>query len=73
MVLENLDRYMKKNETRPPTYTTNQKNSKCIKDSNVTCETIKIIEENIDSKSQASFVAIFLPIYLCGQRKYRKK
>ena len=50
MVLGDLDSYMQKNETRPPTYTIYQNKLKMIKDLNISCDTMKVIEENIGSQ-----------------------
>ena len=62
-MLEKLDRYMQKNETRPPSYTTTRINSKWIKDFNISLKTIKILEENIGSKiSDISHRNIFASI-----------
>ena len=44
MVLGKLDWYMQKNETRPPHI---RINSKGIKDLNVSHDTMKILEENM--------------------------
>ena len=50
MVLGKLGRYMQKNETRPPSYTTYKNKFNCIKDLNVRLKTINILGENIGSK-----------------------
>ena len=47
MVLGHLDSYMQKNETEAP-YT--KINSRWIKDLNISRDTIKVLEENIDRK-----------------------
>ena len=50
MVLGKLDRYVQKNETRPPSYTTHKNKFKMLKTLMLILKTIKIIEENIGSK-----------------------
>ena len=50
MVLAELDSYKQKNETQLPNYTIHKKNSRWIKDLNISHDTIKILEENIGRK-----------------------
>ena len=49
-MLRKLDRYVQKNETRPLSYATHKNKFKMNKNLNVRPETIKVMEENIDSK-----------------------
>ena len=50
MVLGKLDSCLKKNETRPPFYTTHKNKYKRDQRINDRPDTIKIVEENIGSK-----------------------
>ena len=50
MVLGDLDSYMQKHETQPPTYTIHKNKPRWIEDSNTSCDTIKVLEENIRRK-----------------------
>ena len=50
MVLGDLDSYMHKNETRSPTYTIHKNKFKEDKILNISCNTIKVLEENIGRK-----------------------
>ena len=47
MVLGDLDSYMQKSETRPPTYTVHKNKVKMFKRLKYSCDTIKVLEENI--------------------------
>ena len=50
MVLGDLDSYMQKTETRSPTYAIHKNKFKMDKDLNISCSTIKVLEENIARK-----------------------
>ena len=50
MLLGDLDRYIQKNETQPPTYAIHKNKLKMIKDLNIIYDTIEVLEKNICSK-----------------------
>ena len=50
MVLGDLDSYVQKNETRSPTYTIHKNKFKVDKRLIISCNTIKVLEENIGRK-----------------------
>ena len=54
MVLGELESYMQKNETQSPTYTTHQNKYKMEKDLNISCDSIKVLQENIGRKISAT-------------------
>ena len=57
MVLGDLDSYVQKNENESPTYVTHKNNSRWIKDLNISCNTIKVLEEKLAVKSQTFHAA----------------
>ena len=57
MVWGDLDSYVQKNETRSPTYTIHKNKLKMDKRLNISCNTIKVLEENIPGKSQTFHAA----------------
>ena len=50
MVLGDMDSYMQKSETRPPTYTVHKNKVKMVKRLKYSCDTIKVLEEKIGRK-----------------------
>ena len=50
MVLGHLDKYMQKNETQSPIYSIHQNKLKMDKRSNISHDTIKVLEETIGRK-----------------------
>ena len=73
MVLGKLDRYMQKNETRPPSSPQTRINSKWIEDLNIRLESIKCREEKIGSKiSDVAHRNIFSAISLWARETKEK-
>ena len=50
MLLGDLDSYMQKNETQSPTYSIHKSKLKMVKDLSISCNTIKVLKENIGRK-----------------------
>ena len=50
MVLGDLDKYMQKNETRPPSYSIHKNKLKVEKRLNISHDTIKVLKENLCRK-----------------------
>ena len=53
MMLEDLDSYMQKNEIQHQVIPYAKINSRWIKNLNISCDTIKVLEENIGRKISA--------------------
>ena len=65
---------MQKYETRPPTYIIHKNKLKWIKDLNVHCETIKILEKNIGNKiSDIACSNTFSDIYPWAREQRKQK
>ena len=72
MVLGDLDKYMQKNKTRPPTYTIHQNKLRMDKKFKWSHNTITVLEGNIGRKIQVLHAAIFSSIYPLEQKAERK-
>ena len=62
--------FIKKHTTRPPTYT-RHKNK--LKVDNISCDTTKVLEENIGGKISDIHTAIFSPIHPSRAREINEK
>ena len=73
MVLGKLDRYIQKNEIRPPSYTTHKNKFKMDQRLNIRPKTIKIVEENIGSKILATASSNILSDICLQARETKEK
>ena len=67
MVLGDLDSYVHKNETQPPTSPYTNINSGWIKDLTIICDTIKVLEENMEQKNSDAPCSNTFTIYPLNQ------
>ena len=67
MVLGDLNSYVQKNETQPPTYIIHKNKLKWIKDLNINCDTMDVLEENTGRIISDIPHAVFSPICLLEQ------